>query len=204
MGQTELATMTAPKSTAPDLCEAAVALEAAQLLEEIENYLATQKRTAHPLVTRTTQELVDEALAQLKPAAVEAELLPPSTLLKLLPTKVLRYLRGTSTSAGRPLSVAEHLQLTTLTLQRFGWTGHGELRTRSGRCCIAGAQTVLRQLGYGDERLIREAGAHLDRVLVQRGESGPYYLWNDRPGRTVEQVLDLLDAARMTASDLRH
>lgn len=176
---------------------------AALLVRECERYLAARARattpaTAHPLVTKTTQQLVDEALGALKPAAPAPQLQAPAAILRVLPDKVLKRLRGPS----RPVSVQEHLELTALVIERYGWA-HGTLRTPSGRRCIAGAQTVLHHLGYGSKPVVDEAGRHLDAVLQERGQRGPYYEWNDRPGRRREEVLDLVRTAASTAGRTR-
>lgn len=71
-----------------------IAVDADRLVAEIEQYLAASTRaTAHPLVTKTTSELVAEALAGLDtpqaPAAKAPQLTPPSALLRRLPEWVL-------------------------------------------------------------------------------------------------------------------
>jgi hypothetical protein len=179
---------------------------AALLVREIERYLdararATAPATAHPLVTKTTQALVDEALGALgnQAAAPAPQLQAPAAILRVLPDKLLKRLRR---GPSRQVSVQEHLELTALVIERYGWS-HGTLRTPSGRRCIAGAQTVLHHLGYGDKRVVDEAGRHLDAVLQERGQHGPYYEWNDRPGRRREEVLDLVRTAASTAGRTR-
>lgn len=170
------------------------------LVGEIERYLAARTRatsppTAHKLVTKTTQQLVDEALGALKQPAPAQQLDGPARILRVLPDRVLKALhRGPA----RAVSVAEHLELTALVIERYGWS-HGALRSRSGRRCIAGAQTVLHHLGYGNKSTIAAAGRALDAVLHERGQRGPYYEWNDHPGRRREEVLDLLRTAASTA-----
>ncbi|MFD3532307.1 hypothetical protein ACFWVS_12540, partial [Streptomyces sp. NPDC058661] len=103
---------------------------------------------------------------------------------------LLRRLHG----AGRQISVAEHLELTALVIERYGWH-HGSLRSTSGRRCILGAQAVLFRLGYGDETTARTAGHHLQTVLAARGVSEPYHRWNDAQGRTRAEVLTLVRTA---------
>ncbi|GAB2778337.1 DUF6197 family protein [Streptomyces daliensis] len=184
-----------------------VDIDAAVLVVEIEHYLEARARgaaapaptTAHPLVSRTTQQLVDEALSTTPAVAAAPELRAPWRLLRLLPDTVLRRLPRRT----RAVSVAEHLELVALTLVSYGWTGHGALRTRSGRRCIAGAQTVLHHLGYGDARTVAEAGRVLDEVLAERGQAGPYWQWNDAPGRREEEALGLVRAAAARAGRSR-
>lgn len=169
----------------------------AQLVEEIERYLAGQARpaTAHPLVTKTTAELVAEAEAGLMPRgpAVGPVVGPSSGLLRLLPDWVLPALRPRH-GAGRRVSVAEHLELTALVIERYGWTRH-QLRTAGGARCMKGAQLLLIRLGYGDEATALAAGRRIQAVLAARGITQLYDAWNDVVGRTVGEVLYLLRQA---------
>jgi hypothetical protein len=182
--------------------------DAKQLVDEIERYLAARVRTtAHPLVTKTTQELIAEALGTpLAPAADEVPapvLTAPSRLLRLLPDwvlsfPVLRQLHG----GGRAITAAEHLELTALVIERYGWAS-GKLRTRSGRRCILGAQAVLYRLGYGDESTVHAAAGHLQAVLAARGITQLYHQWNDGPDHTREEVLYLVRQAANVARSAR-
>lgn len=181
--------------------------DAQQLVDEIERYLAARVRTtAHPLVTKTTQELIAEALGTpLAPAdpAPAPVLTAPSRLLRLLPDwvlsfPVLRQLHG----GGRAITAAEHLELTALVIEQYGWAS-GKLHTHSGRRCILGAQAVLYRLGYGDESTVHAAAAHLQAVLAGRGITQPYHRWNDAPGRTREEVLYLVRQAASAARSTR-
>jgi hypothetical protein len=90
----------------------------------------------------------------------------------------------------------ELIGLAAMVLEKYGWTGAGKTRTRSGTRCIAGAFRLLVDLGYGDMDTVRAAGTHLDAALAASGQRGPYYEWNDRPGRSPTQVKALLEAAR--------
>lgn len=176
---------------------------AALLVAEIEQYLTTHPaapRTAHPLVSKTTEQLVAEALGTPATAPV---LTPPSMALRILPDWVLsipavRQLHG----AGRHITVAEHLTLTALVIERYGWQS-GTVRSRSGRRCILGAQAALFRLGYGDEATARAAGARLEGVLRDRGTDPSIHRWNDAPGRTQDEVLYLLRQAATAARGTR-
>ncbi|MFD3334109.1 hypothetical protein ACFWV1_15890 [Streptomyces sp. NPDC058700] len=182
-------TLTTP---APEL-----AVEAALLVREIEQYLTARVRTtAHPLVAKTTAELVAEALGTPAPTTVRAPVLAaPARALRLLPDWVLNFpLLRQLHGGGRQISVAEHLELTALVIERYGWH-RGSLRSTSGRRCILGAQAVLFRLGYGDETTARTAGHHFQTVLAARGISEPYHRWNDATGRTRAEVLTLVRAA---------
>ncbi|MFJ3499795.1 hypothetical protein [Streptomyces sp. NPDC090135] len=191
--------MTAQTLTAPAAPPLELADEAALLVREIEQYLTARVRTtAHPFVTKTTAELIAEALGA--PAALAAPVLaPPACALRLLPDWVLNFpLLRQLHGAGRQISVAEHLELTALVVERYGWHS-GALRSTSGRRCILGAQAVLFRLGYGDEHVALAAGHHLQAVLAARGISEPYHRWNDATGRTRTEVLALIRTAATAA-----
>ncbi|WP_327160538.1 hypothetical protein [Streptomyces zaomyceticus] len=188
--------MAASTATRP----ADLTVDAAALIADIERYLADQApRTAHPLVTKTTAELVAEALAgpvgdeQAAPA-----LTAPSRLWRIIPDWALaltpaRRFHG----AGRAITVTQHLELTALVLQQYGWH-RGGLRSRGGARCIVGAQAVLYRLGYGDEETAVAAGKRLQNVLRRRGIDEPFHAWNDRRQRDLGDVLGLI---REAASD---
>lgn len=187
--------MTVQQLTAP---AAPVDVDAAKLVRDIEQYLAARIRTtAHPLVTKTTQELIAEALGTQAPATAPAMELP-GRMLRLLPDWVLsvpivRHRHG----GARQVTVAEHLELTALVITRYGWA-QGTHRTTSGRRCILGAQAVLYRLGIGDESTVAAAAQRLQAVLVARGCTLTYAKWNDIPGRTQDDVLALIRNAART------
>ncbi|MFE5628049.1 hypothetical protein [Streptomyces sp. NPDC056543] len=188
-------TLTAPAAPAPGLAD-----EAALLVREIEQYLTARVRTtAHPLVTKTTAELVAEALGTTHAAASAPVLTAPARALRILPDWVLNFpLLRQLHGGGRHISVAEHLELTALVIERYGWR-RGALRSTSGRRCILGAQAVLFRLGYGDEHTAIAAGHRLQTVLAARGITEPYHRWNDATGRTRTEVLALVRTAAANA-----
>ncbi|WP_327162041.1 hypothetical protein [Streptomyces zaomyceticus] len=188
-------TLTAPAVPAPELAD-----EAALLVREIEQYLTARTRTtAHPLVTKTTAELIAEALGTTQAAPAAPVLNPPARALRLLPDWVLNFpLLRQLHGGGQRISVAEHLELTALVIERYGWH-RGALRSTSGRRCILGAQAVLFRLGYGDETTALAAGHRLQTVLAARGISEPYHRWNDTTGRTREEALALVRTAATRA-----
>lgn len=181
-------------------------LDAALLVREIEQYLAARGRaTAHPLVTATTEELVRAALAELdsEPPPDPGPQLPGG-LWKVLPDRLLALHPGRRGEMVQRLRIttAEHLELTALVLERWGWaqTG-GHVRTTGGRRCILGAQRVLFALGYGTQDTAITAGAHLNATLRARGIHQSYPAWNELPGTTRDQVLTLV---RDAAAAARH
>ncbi|MGW1928642.1 DUF6197 family protein [Streptomyces sp. NPDC001919] len=192
--------MTAQTLTAPTIPEPELGDEAALLVREIEQYLLARVRTtAHPLVTKTTAELIAEALGT-TPAAVAAPVLTaPARTLRILPDWVLNFpLLRQLHGGGRRIGVAEHLELTALVIERYGWH-RGTLRSTTGRRCILGAQAVLFRLGYGDETTAIAAGHRLQAVLTQRGITEPYHRWNDATDRTLGEVLALIRTAATNA-----
>lgn len=178
-----------------------VDVDAAQLVRDIEQYLAARTRTtAHPLVTKTTAELIAEALGTPAPAETAAALELPGRMLRVLPDWVLRFPLVRHRHGGaRHITVAEHLELTALVIERYGWA-QGTHRTTSGRRCILGAQAVLFRLGLGDETTVAAAANRLQAVLAARGCTLPYARWNDFPGRTETDVLALIRTAARTAA----
>jgi hypothetical protein len=175
---------------------------AADLVADIDRYLVARRRTAHPLVTATTEELVRTALGNLPTApAATGPATPelPRGLWRVLPDRLLALhpaRRGEGVQRLR-ISVAEHLELTALVLERWGWSKTGRhIRTGAGRRCILGAQYAVFRLGYGTEDTAVAAGAHLQAVLARRGVRVPFPQWNDSADVTREQVLAVVrDAA---------
>ncbi|MFJ8976028.1 hypothetical protein [Streptomyces sp. NPDC102282] len=168
------------------------------MLRDIEHYLAARTRTtAHPLVTKTTQQLIDEALGAPAPAAPMTAMELPGRLLRLLPDWVLSIPAVRHRHGNRPVTVTEHLELTALVIERYGWT-QNKHRTRSGRACILGAQAVLHRLSIGDETTVDHAGQRLQAVLRNRGCTLAYHRWNDLPDRTAAEVITLVRTAART------
>jgi hypothetical protein len=182
---------------------------AADLIRDIERYLATEypahtPATAHRLVTATTDQLVRDALAALPsaPAGGEAGVRLPQGLWRVLPDRLLSLhpaRRGEAVARLR-ITPAQHLDITALVLERWGWAQTGErIRTRGGRRCILGAQRAVFHLGYGTEHTATTAGDHINTVLRARGITLPYPQWNEQPHIGGEQALAVLRAAAVVA-----
>lgn len=197
-----MSTPTLAAATAPgDNPQVSVAADT--LISEIERYLAARVRTtAHPLVTKSTDELVAEALAELAalpvpPAEAAPVLRPPAKVLRRLPDWALSLpLVRAWHGGGRAITAAENLELAALVIERFGWTQDTQRGTDGGRC-ILGAQWALHRLGYGDVHTLRLASGYLQNTLGT--QAGSYEAWNDHPARTREQVLALVRAAAAAA-----
>jgi hypothetical protein len=197
-------TLTAASSTATSSVPAALLLDddGRRLVAEVERYLAARRRTAHPLVSLTTEELVRAALGTgpAAPAEDVAALPLPGGIWRHLPDWTLAAWRPATPATGLVLTTAQHLELTALALLRYGWTGTGAPAHRQrGPRCILGAQTLLYRLGYGSADTVTAAGIHLNALLRERGISSPYFLWNDQPGTTRDQALALVRAAAVAA-----
>lgn len=167
--------------------------------------------TAHPLITKTTANLVAEALGTV-PEDDEPDDEPPFRPLsaaspltgawRLLPDAWLRIRRPRGAVNYRPLTVAQHLELTAAILER-DWSQTGGRGRRLTRRCILGAQVALYAMGYGDAQTAEAAGTYINLALREAGQAGPYEGWNEVPGRTRDQVLALVRAAASMAREAR-
>jgi hypothetical protein len=176
-----------------------------ELAAEAEAFLASQRRTAHPLVSLTTAELVAQALGTVPagPTPAEVGVSLPRGLWRVLPDRLLALhpaRRGEGVARLR-ITTTEHLQLTALLLERWGWAQTDRrIRTATGRRCILGAQYTVYRLGYGTHDTATAAGHRLNHVLRARGEWRDYPQWNEQPHVTRDQVLALVhEAAREEA-----
>ncbi|GAA2484766.1 hypothetical protein GCM10010406_21270 [Streptomyces thermolineatus] len=159
---------------------------------------------AHPLLTKTTAQLVAEAL-HADPATGPADAVPvpdlPGRWRAALPHWIHHHL-GTRPRLAIPAH--HHLLLTSRALERTGWAATGARdRTLTGRRCILGAQHLLHSLGYGDLATIETAGRHIQRALAEmRQGDQPYWVWNDKPHVHPGLVHHVLgQAARLAQGD---
>lgn len=101
--------------------------------------------------------------------------------------------------------VARHLDGAAEVLLREGWT-QNQMRADDGGVCLFKALTRAAELAYGERAgesgrdfqatTHYVAGSYLDlMVLVRTGRPGWYLGWNDVPGRTVAEVLELVEDA---------
>ncbi|MFD8088655.1 DUF6197 family protein [Streptomyces malaysiensis] len=189
------------------LIDASLIADGKQLVVEIENFLATQPARRPNLPTPKparsgfdlppVDELIAEAGIVTGPAPRQKKTKDrglPGGVWRMLPDWALSARRGPR----RQVTVTEHLQLTALVIQRYGWCGRG-LRSRTGRRCILGAQAVLYRLGYGDQDTAMAAGRVMDHILTARGIRAHYWEWNDHAGRDEGDVLYLLREAIQAA-----
>lgn len=168
------------------------------LVEQVEAFLAAQPATpverlltAHPLLSRSTADLVAEVEGNL-PVQAPALSAPPR-MARFLPESLWRLV-----GAARPrreVTVPQYLHLLVLVLERHGWTGAGARRTVGGCRCIAGGQELLAHLGYGSQQIAEAAGRAIQAELHRRGVRSTYWEWNDATGRRRSEVLGVLRAA---------
>lgn len=170
-----------------------------RLVAEVEAFLASQPATpverlltAHPLLSRSTADLVAEVESNLPPEQAPSLSAPPR-LSRWLPECVWRLMGATRPV--REVTVPQYLGLLVAVLERHGWDGSGRGRSVGGCRCIAWAQRLLAHLGYGDERTAAEASRAIQAALHQRGVTAPYWEWNDAPDRTAAEVAQLLRSA---------
>lgn len=195
----------------------------AGLVRDAECYLAAQPSlTADRLITATTEDLVRDALAARpippvarptspvigspSPVAGPAGVRLPRGLWRVLPDRLLSLHPGRRGEAVARLRItpAEHLALTALVLDEWGWARTGDgLRTLRGRRCILGAQRVVFQLGYGTHDTATTAGDHINTVLRARGITLPYPHWNEQPHVGAEQALSAVRSAATLAARIQ-
>jgi hypothetical protein len=202
-----MTTLTPVQATPPPRADIET-LDVDQLIRQFEDYLAAQTpadtltpapvlpRTAHPLVTKTTAELVAEAIGH-TPSAATTDIVPPGRLVRLIPHALLRIPGVRRLHGGiRHITIEQHLALTALLIEQ-GWA-RNTYRTVGGRVCIQGAQRLLYTLGYGDHDLANQAAHRIQNVLTTRGIRQPYPEWNDGPDRSQAEILKLIRTAAAT------
>lgn len=181
-----------------------------RLVLEVERYLTARPRaTVHPLVTKSTDQLVSEALAAVDddqehgvpaPAVQAAAASPLRGIWRFVPDSLLRMRRPRGPVNYRPLTVAQHLELTAAILER-DWAHTGTRVRWLHRRCVLGAQVALYAMGYGDAMTANAAGDYITAVLRQRSQHLPFEDWNELPGRTHDQVLDVVRTAATLATE---
>ncbi|MFJ6749354.1 MULTISPECIES: hypothetical protein [unclassified Streptomyces] len=152
---------------------------------------------ARRLLTATVDELVEESLRAL-PAhgtrpTVDVHL--PGRLSRALPDWAHRHRVDLSHPPSTQLAVAAEI------LRVWGWQQRPHhLRNRRGRRCICGALVTTVALGVGTEDNAARAAGHVLGELRNRGWGALIGDWNQVPGRTAEQALDLVVAAQGVAA----
>ncbi|MEU7435637.1 hypothetical protein AB0B07_33090 [Streptomyces sioyaensis] len=153
--------------------------------------------SAAPLRTKSTRQLVDEALRGLPPVAPET----PSWSHRLLPATA----RGLLADLGlwqdpAPQLPSAHLTQTLAVLRRYGWCQSLDV-TATGRLCIRGAMNVLEKTGHVTPEGRDRAVHYLQQTLAQAGVTMQFFAWNDLPDQQFSAVQTLLEAAARTARE---
>jgi len=84
------------------------------------------------------------------------------------------------------MTIAETLRAARVELERRGWCQRFIFDRPTGRCCLMGALSLAAKDDL-DDRLAWRALTDVAGVRITA--------WNDRPGRTVEDVYALIDKA---------
>nr|WSX25576.1 hypothetical protein OG690_37795 [Streptomyces tubercidicus] len=157
------------------------------------------KRQAHPTVaplrSKSTRQLVDEALRGLPPVTPQT----PSWSHRLLPAAV----RGLLADLGwwqdpTPQLPSAHLDQVLSVLRRYGWCQSLDV-TATGRLCIRGAQNLLEKTGHVTPQARDRAIGYMQQTLHQAGIRMQFFAWNDLPDQQFSAVQALLEAAAHTA-----
>ncbi|GAA0675590.1 hypothetical protein GCM10010193_30750 [Kitasatospora atroaurantiaca] len=116
------------------------------------------------------------------------------------PTLLDRILRRPAAPA--PVSVADHLRLTSRYLTFHGWL-QGAMWDTTGRVCLLGAQAAVLAHGYGTPDSARRARVQVMEVLHTTGRpvSSPDE-YNDAPTTRQADIHQLLDHAAARALHL--
>lgn len=199
---------------APVLTPAALDQAAARLLSErpvepavderawqniVDGYgrTAPASLAARPLLTKTVDELMSEALRAVPDHGTrpEMEVRLPGRLSAMFPERMLRrYPRRLDYPPSVQLHVAG------VVLREWGWQQEPHhLRNRRGARCVCGAICTAVALGIGGERAAHQAAWHV--LVVLRGRGWPHLIgdWNQQPGRTAEQAIEVVAEARQLA-----
>ncbi|MFF8784803.1 hypothetical protein [Streptomyces sp. NPDC015125] len=154
------------------------------------------------LATKTTQQLIDEALRSLPQhgtrPAVDVRL--PGRIARALPDWAHRTRADLSHKPSTQLAVAAEI------LRKWGWQNKPhQLRDGRGRRCICGAIcTTVVGLGVGTIDSAHQAAGYVLAELRGRGWNALIGDWNQRVCRTADQAIELVTAAQRRALNAGH
>ncbi|GES27907.1 hypothetical protein AB0G60_02705 [Streptomyces angustmyceticus] len=149
------------------------------------------------LVSKTTAELVDEALRSLPQhgtrPAIDVKL--PGRIARALPDWAHRTRADLSHKPSAQLAVAAEI------LRKWGWQNKPHhLRDGRGRRCICGAIcTTVAGLGVGTIGSAHQAAGYVLAELRGRGWNALIGDWNQGVCRTPEQAIELVNAGQRRA-----
>ncbi|MFJ5294569.1 hypothetical protein [Streptomyces sp. NPDC088348] len=155
----------------------------------------TTARTVQPSTvpqpTKTTRQLVDEALRGLPTATPQA----PSWSHRLLPALVRVLLADLGWwQDPTPQPPSAHLDQVVAVLRRYGWCQSLDV-TPTGRLCIRGAQNLLQKTGHTTPAGRERAVQYMQQTLADAGITMSFFTWNDLPGQQFSAVETLLTRA---------
>lgn len=148
------------------------------------------------LLTKTTDELVAEALASI-PADVPVERPLPGRLGAILPDRLHAWRR-----IGQP-DCKPSIQLTVArrVLEEWGWQNTPyRLRDARGARCVCGAILAAERLGYGSRDTTETSAGLVLTHLRRQGWSGLIGPWNRAHGRTAGQAVGMMTAVANSAA----
>ncbi|WP_241778911.1 hypothetical protein [Streptomyces sp. AcH 505] len=150
-----------------------------------------------PLRTKTTQQLVDEALATLPAYAAAPD--TPSWGHRFLPAPV----RGLLADLGMwqdptPQPPSTHLLQVLAVLHRYGWCQSLDV-TVTGRLCVRGAQNLLQKTGHVTPHARDKAVDYMQEVLADAGIRMQFFAWNDLPDQQFSAVETLIKESAVKA-----
>ncbi|MEU3709898.1 DUF6197 family protein [Streptomyces catenulae] len=148
---------------------------------------------ARRLIRATVDELVAEALRAVPRYGTrpDVEVRLPGRFARALPDWAHRRRPDLSHRPSTQLAVTAEI------LRTWGWQQRPHrLRDRRGRRCVCGALLGAVALGVGSEDAAERAAAHILGELRHRGWQALIGDWNAVPGRTREQAVALVTAAR--------
>lgn len=147
------------------------------------------------LVTKSADQLVREALANIPRSG------PPTTVR--LPAKALRHLPDWANKRPTDITLGPDVQLwaTAAILREWGWQAKPhKLKDWRGHRCICGALVTTVALGIGIPETAHLAAGHILAELRRRSWPRLIGDWNQAPGRTKEQAIELVETAATRAA----
>lgn len=154
---------------------------------------------ARQLLTKTVDELVSESLRSINVHGQRPpiEIRMPGRLGGILPGRINRNRRDLSQPPSTVLYAAARV------LTEYGWQAREhKLRDVRGRRCVCGAIAAAYDLGIGGVDASHGAAGHILAELRHRGWPHLIGDWNQVSGRTAEQAISLVHAARARALDV--
>lgn len=145
---------------------------------------------------KTVDELIHEAGITTHGQRPPIEIRMPGRLGGILPGRLNRNKRDLSQPPSTVLYAAARV------LEEYGWQARPHhLRDARGRRCVCGAIAAAYDLGVGGIDAAHGAAGHVLAELRDRSWPHPHLIgdWNQVAGRTPQQAIQLIHAARARA-----